>query len=137
MKRNTIYSTHIGAASVLLIFLVLSLISFAALALVNARADYVLSQKMNERSIAYYGACHEANGFIAENEPRFRNSSHTDSIGNDEDVNKSIPLSDFQTLDVTIRPFIEDNKVSYSIAKWKVETHTDEVILDESLPVMK
>ncbi|WP_026661249.1 hypothetical protein [Butyrivibrio sp. AC2005] len=132
MKRNPVYSTHIGAASVLLIFLVLSLISFAALTLVNSRADYVLSKKMYERSVSYYKACHEANGFIAENEPGLRNGSHGKG-----DIKRSIPLSQFQTLDVCIRPSSEDSENSYEIAEWKVVTHTDDVILDESLPVLK
>ena len=137
MKRNPVYSTHIGAASVLLIFLVLSLISFAALTLVNSRADYVLSKKMQERSIAYYSACHEANGFIAENEPALRDQKTGSKKEGEALISKSFPLSQFQTLDVSIRPSSEDEDYSYEITQWKVVTHDENVVLDESLPVMK
>ncbi|WP_408071606.1 hypothetical protein [Butyrivibrio sp. JL13D10] len=135
MKRNPVYSTHIGAASVLLIFLVLSLISFAALTLVNSRADYVLSKKMYDRSVAYYKACHEANGFLAENDELIKKGlAKTDGEGL---IKNSFTLSEFQTLDVSIRPSSNDNSVPYEIAGWKVVTHTDNVILDETLPVIK
>ena len=137
MKRNPVYSTHIGAASVLLIFLVLSLISFAALTLVNSRADYVLSKKMEERSKAYYNACHEANGFIAENEPALRNLKGSGKKDGEALISKSFPLSQFQTLDVSIRPSTEDDENTYEITQWKVVTHDENVVLDESLPVMK
>jgi hypothetical protein len=137
MKRNPVYSTHIGAASVLLIFLVLSLISFAALTLVNSRADYVLSQKMQERSIAYYRACHEANGFIAEHEPALRNVSFDEEKADEKLIEKSFTLSEFQTLDVAITPAHEDDDSTYRIAQWKVVTHDENLILDETLPVLK
>ena len=138
MSHKQVYSTHIGAASILLIFLVLSLISFASLTLVNSRADYVLSKKMQERSIAYYNACHEANGFIAENEPKFRNMSAIDSDAQDM-IKKSFTLSEFQTLDIAIQPnYLENTDFpSYRILEWRVVTHNEDVIYDETLPVMK
>ncbi len=136
MKRNPVYSTHIGAASVLLIFLVLSLISFAALTLVNSRADYVLSKKIQERSISYYNACHEANGFIAENEPSLRKVSNN-SDNKTDSISKSFTLSQFQTLDVSIRPSEENAECAYEITQWKVVTHDENVVLDETLPVLK
>ena len=135
MNRKPIYSTHIGAASILLIFLVLSLISFASLTLVNSRADYVLSKKMLDRSVSYYSACHEANAFIAENEPALRKKGAID--GNEKALTKSFPLSDFQTLDVTLRPAESDEEPSYEISEWRVVTHSESIIYDETLPVMK
>ena len=138
MNRKPIYSTHIGAASILLIFLVLSLISFASLTLVNSRADYVLSQKMMDRSIAYYKACHEASAFIAENEPSFRNENTSKSDIDIEMLKKSFYLSEFQTLDVSIKSIhAEDNSPAYKILEWRVVTHDEDVIYDETLPVMK
>lgn len=135
MNHKPIYSTHIGAASILLIFLVLSLISFASLTLVNSRADYILSQKMQERSIAYYGACHEANAFIAQNDPSLRKNA---AMSN-ELIKNSFPLSQFQTLDVAIKPEVPEDKNSpaYKILEWRVVTHDEDVIYDETLPVMK
>ncbi|WP_051656698.1 hypothetical protein [Butyrivibrio sp. AE3004] len=137
MKRKPVYSTHIGAASILLIFLVLSLISFAALTLVNSRADYILSKKMSERSLAYYGACHEANGFIAANDPVFFENDFEKVP--DSELGKSIPLSDIQTLDVKIKPSGNEGSdaLSFVITEWKVVTHDENIFIDESLPVLK
>ena len=56
---------NVGSASILLIFTVLSLVSFATLTLVNSKADYNLSQNLAERQSAYYNACHSANAYIA------------------------------------------------------------------------
>ena len=139
MNRKPIYSTHIGAASILLIFLVLSLISFASLTLVNSRADYVLSKKMMDRSIAYYGACHEANAFIAENEPSFRKGGIASTDIRIDQLKKSFPLSKFQTLDVSIQPMTPDdeNDSAVEILEWRVVTHDEDVIYDDTLPVMK
>ena len=139
MNRKPVYSTHIGAASILLIFLVLSLISFASLTLVNSRADYVLSKKMQDRSIAYYNACHEANAFIAENEPAFINSGREKEMVDTDTIKKSFYLSEFQTLDVTIKPKVpeDEGSPSYEILEWRVVTHDEDVIYDETLPVMK
>ncbi|SDB29356.1 hypothetical protein [Butyrivibrio sp. INlla16] len=139
MKRKPIYSTHIGAASILLIFLVLSLISFASLTLVNSRADYILSKKMLDRSLSYYQACHEASGFIAENEPSYRKIDWSDPNINVNSLNKSITLSEFQTLDVNIKPMYSEgpDTPTYEILEWRVVTHNDEVVYDETLPVMK
>ena len=139
MNRKPIYSTHIGAASILLIFLVLSLISFASLTLVNSRADYVLSKKMMDRSIAYYGACHEANAFIAENEPSFRKGGKAGSDIKIDQLKKSFPLSKFQTLDVIIQPMaqVDESAPSIEILEWRVVTHDEDVIYDDTLPVMK
>ena len=139
MNRKPIYSTHIGAASILLIFLVLSLISFASLTLVNSRADYVLSQKMQDRSIAYYKACHEASAFIAENEPAFKKADKNISDKNVDPLKKSFYLSEFQTLDVSIKPYKaeSDNAPSYKVCEWRVVTHDENVIYDDTLPVMK
>ena len=146
MNKKPIYSTHIGAASIMLIFMVLSLISFATLTLVNSRADYVLTKKMSDRSDAYYNACHEANAFVAQTDAYLQNvyknaSSKEDYLAalDGQSFNKSIPLGDIQTLEVAIEPKYpnEYDRTTYTITSWKVVTHDDRIELDESLPVMK
>lgn len=126
MKNRPIYSTHIGAASILLIFMVLSLISFAALSLVNSRADYILSQKLYDRSVSYYGACHEANAFIA---------SSLDSLTSDSTASESINLSDTQTLEIEITSGSDSDPCT--ILRWQVVTDDSLLELDETLPVFK
>ncbi len=146
MNRKTIYSTHIGAASIMLIFMVLSLVSFAALTVVNSRADYRLSEKMQERSISYYNACHEANAFIAETATMLQNEydlcpqekDFTDQLNNTE-FSKSINLNNHQTLDITLKAVTptDGNSILYEIKSYKVTTNDENIELDESLPVMQ
>ncbi len=146
MNRNTMNSTHIGAASIMLIFMVLSLVSFAALTVVNSRADYNLSDKMAKRSEAYYRACHEANAFIAEtasllekaNKESDTPENYTSKLEK-TDFNQSFYLSEYQTLDVSIKaidPAFPDYDL-YKVTKYKVTTHDEDIELDETLPVLK
>ncbi len=146
MNRKTFNSTHIGAASIMLIFMVLSLVSFAALTMVNSRADYILSRKMEDRSKAYYAACHEANAFIAESASHIKRAYDVSSseqsfkeLLGDGRFAKSFPLTDIQTLDIEVEAkyprFNEDSL--YQITSYRVVTHDEKIELDETLPVLK
>ncbi|WP_026524113.1 MULTISPECIES: hypothetical protein [unclassified Butyrivibrio] len=146
MGRNSINSTHIGAASIMLIFMVLGLISFATLTLVNSRADFVLSSKMKQRCNSYYDACHEANAFIARTGSSLTNSymlsSSEDAFYNmvgAESFSESFPINDTQTLDITIIPTYPDSmdEPAYKVTSYRVVTHDDRIELDQRLPVMK
>ncbi len=146
MNRKTIYSTHIGAATIMLIFMVLSLVSFAVLTLVNSKADYRLSEKMQERSESYYNACHEANAFIAETATTIqkeykssKNKENYTALMDDNTFEKSFYLSDYQTLDVELKAVNPQTNRDdlYSIISYKVTTNDESIKLDESLPVLK
>lgn len=54
----------IGTSSILLIFILLSMITFAVLTLVSARSDYRLSQKNAEHTRDYYEAANKANDIL-------------------------------------------------------------------------
>lgn len=130
-KRGT---SHVGSASILLIFAVLAIISFATLALVNSRADYKLSDNLSQRHEAYYEACHKGNAFIAA-----VNSGY--DIGMEDGIIKeSIPISDNQSLDITIttkntkNSTNSDNKVA--VTRWQIVNHSD-FSYDTTLPVVK
>ena len=60
MDKKKNFPMNIGLSSILLIFVVLCLVSFSILSIVSANADKKLSQKVMNRSIAYYNACNEA-----------------------------------------------------------------------------
>ena len=51
---------NIGSASILLVFVILCLVSFAVLSIVSANADSRLSTRVLERTTAYYDACNQA-----------------------------------------------------------------------------
>ena len=51
---------NIGSASILLVFVILCLVSFAVLSIVSANADSRLSTRVLERTTAYYDACRQS-----------------------------------------------------------------------------
>ena len=59
------FGMNVGTSSILLIFVTLCLVSFAALSLVSANADRKLSVKVADRTVAYYDACNKAEQSIA------------------------------------------------------------------------
>ena len=134
MKKKGKHGINIGPASILLIFSVLCLISFATLTLVNAKADYNLSKNLSDRQLAYYDACHKGNAFATA-----VNSGYRKGISG-AIMKESIPLTDKQSLDIAIivnsskKSFNSDN--TCSIIQWQVVNH-DDTEYDYSLPVMK
>ena len=132
VKRRT--GMNVGSASLLLIFTVLSLVSFAALTLVNSKADYNLSQNLAERQKAYYSACHNANAFVA------AVNSGYEAPKEDGIIKKSIPITDNQSLDIALMSNISDNSTNssniYTISQWQIVNHgTNDY--DYTLPVFK
>lgn len=125
---------NVGSASILLIFTVLSLVSFATLTLVNSKADYNLSQNLAERQRAYYSACHQGNAFIAA-----INSGYEVSLEGDV-IKKSIPITDNQSLDIALMSNIGNNSVNssnkYTITQWQIVNYADNDY-DYTLPVYK
>lgn len=125
---------NVGSASILLIFTVLSLVSFATLTLVNSKADYNLSQNLAERQSAYYNACHSANAYIAAINSGYEVSEENGII------KKSIPITDNQSLDIALMSNIENNSVNsankYTITQWQIVNHADSDY-DYTLPVFK
>ena len=125
---------NVGSASILLIFTVLSLVSFATLTLVNSKADYNLSQNLAERQRAYYNACHSANAYIAAINSGYEVSEENGII------KKSIPITDNQSLDIALMSNIENNSVNsankYTITQWQIVNHADSDY-DYTLPVFK
>lgn len=60
MKKKSLPATNIGSVSLLMIFIVLSLATFATLSLSSAANDYRYSQKIAAHNTAYYEACSKA-----------------------------------------------------------------------------
>ena len=132
MRSESRSASSVGSASILLIFTVLCLISFATLTLVNSRADYKLSSDLAERQTAYYEACHKGNAFIA------AVNSGYDREGEKDIHKESIPITDSQSLDITImsnsskKTFNSNNNCS--IIQWQIVNHGDSDY-DYTLPV--
>ncbi len=134
MSSERSQGSHVGTASILLIFTVLSIISFATLTLVNSKADYNLSSNLEARQKAYYEACHRGNAFVAAVNSGYEKGSE-DGI-----IKESIPINDNQSLDIAIttnnsnKSLNSDN--NNSVIQWQIVNHSD-FSYDTPLPVMK
>lgn len=119
---------NIGSASILLVFVILCLVSFAVLSIVSANADSKLSSRVLERTTAYYDACNQAEQSLAGIDKilqRIYASSESEeayfaSVGHGKSY--VIPISDLQSLQVTIEilyPLSADDTF-YRITAWQV-----------------
>ncbi len=134
MESRKSQGSHVGSASILLIFTVLAIISFAALALINSKADYNLSSNLRERQKSYYEACHKGNAFVA------AVSSGYDVSDEDGLAKESITITDNQSLDIAIIPNSSNISLNsnnnHGIIQWQIVNHAD-FDYDTTLPVMK
>lgn len=134
MEKQKQAPAHVGSASILLIFTVLSLISFSALTMVNAKADYNLTYNLSQRQSSYYEACHKGNAFVAAVNSGFCEGEENGIM------KKSIPITDNQSLDITLMSDFTKKTVnsdnSVKIIGWKVVNFEDPGY-DTTLPVLK
>ncbi len=134
MSKHKPGGSHVGSASIMLIFTVLSIISFATLTLVNSKADYNLSDNLSARQKAYYEASHKGNAFVAAVDAGYSDGAE-DGI-----MKESVPITDNQSLDISILTKSTNNSdnsdKSDNIIQWQVVNHGD-YDYDTTLPVMK
>ncbi len=129
MKKK-LSGVNVGSSSILLIFVLLSLISFAALSFVSANADSVLCQKTAEHSISYYEACTQANTSIATIDATLSNL-YSSGLSEEEyfkqagdGISYLIPITDTQSLEVALSFYYpsKPNELFYNIDSWRVLT---------------
>lgn len=109
MNNNIHIGLPIGTASILLIFLTLSLTSFAMLSLETSVADMNLTTKSTEYTQDYYAAIHNAEGFLAQKDAELKNiyeasSSESDYMNKAGDMSfsKDFAINEMQYLHVEI-----------------------------------
>lgn len=138
------FSTGIGSSSILVIFVILCLISFATLSIVSANADYKLSSKVLDRTTAYYEAEGKAESMLAQLDLTlseiYKASGSEDAYFQTVGHGKSfvIPISDRQALEVTVTilyPHADEDHF-YRIDAFQVIS-TEEFNYDTTLDVMK
>lgn len=128
------FGMNIGSASILLVFVILCLVSFAVLSIVSANADSKLSTRVLERTTAYYTACNQAEQSLAGMDHTLRRiyessdneEAYFASVGHGKSY--VIPISDLQSLQVTIEilyPVTAEDSF-YKITAWQV-LNTDEL----------
>lgn len=137
-RKNSVIST--GTVSIVLIFVLLSMLTFAVLSLVSAQADLRLSAKSAQRTTDYYEAENSANDVLIEidklvkteagscsdeNELAKRISEKIDAgVQVEADggrLSYEVPAGEEQSLEVEIAVSLEDNG-SLEIEKWKTKT---------------
>lgn len=129
-KKKQFFGMNIGSASMLLIFVILCMVSFAALTIISANADRRLSRRIADRTTAYYDACNSAQESLAGIDQvlsaQYRASAGMEEYFHAVGHNKSyaIPISDTQTLLVEIEILYpeQDDDTFYKITSWKVIT---------------
>ena len=122
----------IGASSLLVIIVVLSLVCFAALSITSASADLRLSQKLADRTSSYYKACNEAQTTL-KNLSVSLSSIYGESRNEDEYEQKikesltdsltfSCPMNENQILQVSVSPLYPQNVSGdfLEITSWKI-----------------
>ncbi len=138
------FSTGIGSSSILVIFVILCLVSFATLSIVSANADFKLSKKVLDRTAVYYEAANQAEEALAKLDETlsaiYAASSSQEAYFETAGRSKSfvIPLSDLQALEVVVSieyPYSPADTF-YSIKSWQVII-TGEQDYESTLNVIK
>lgn len=143
-KTNRV-NLNLGTSSLLLIFVVLSLVSFAALSLSSALSDKKLSDKTVEKNTAYYDACNKAQEQLSVIDSLlcdiYLSTDDADSYYEkceSLDLSILIPTYDYQGLEVIVKPNypVEPDDPFYYITSWKL-VYTSEPEIDFSVDVVK
>lgn len=143
-KSGLSFSIGIGSSSLLVIFVILCLVSFATLSIVSANADYKLSQKVLDRTTAYYTAEGQAQAALAaldkELAALYEDSASETAYFNaaGEERSYSFPLSAIQSMEVKVRIHYpkKTGDAFYSIASWQVVV-TGQLEYEGTLNVIK
>ncbi|MBR5761684.1 MAG: hypothetical protein IKX87_06615 [Lachnospiraceae bacterium] len=143
-KKKRGLPLNVGTSSVLFIFVILCLVSFAILSLSSSMSDYKLSSRVAENSEAYYNACNTAEEQLASFDKTLKDlydtgisrSGYYESVGKKKTF--AVPVNDIQTLEVEIRILYPEKagESFYDITSWKTDT-TGELEYDDTLPVFK
>ncbi len=129
-EKRTLFGLNIGSSSVLVVFVVLCLISFAALSTVSALADYTLSKKMAEGSAGYYNACNQAALDLAALDKTlqeaYANAADETAYfaATTDAITYSYSVSDTQMLEVEVKICYPkaDTDTFYEIVRWQTLT---------------
>ncbi len=120
---------NIGSSSILMIFVILCLISFASLSLVSSASDYKLSKNLQEKTSEYYSACNKAEASIASIDNSLKESAallteeeYYLSVG--KIISFYIPINDLQSLYIALTPHYPstDGDFYYELTNYEVVT---------------
>lgn len=146
MNKKKSYGLNIGASSVLVIMVILSLVCFASLSFASANADYRLSRKLADRTTTYYEVCNKAQVSLLDLSDELAVVYELSESASDYEAKIKESFSDSltftynmnenQALQITAVPVYTDpsSGLLYKITSWQIINLTTPQ-LDESLPV--
>jgi hypothetical protein len=143
-RKRSEFSLNVGTSSILLIFVMLCLVSFAILSLSSGLSDLSLSKRVISNTESYYNACAQAEEQLEDIELTLQSlydtgisrAGYFDKVG--KKMSFSIPVSDIQVLSVSIDINYPDEAKNtfYDITEFRIET-VGNLEYDESLHVFR
>lgn len=142
-KKGINIGANVGTSSLLLVFVILCLVSFATLSIVSAKANKKLNDKVVDRSNAYYEACNLANEKLM-NIDQTLFDLYSSGLSREEyfaqagdTIDFIVPVSDLQSLQVSADVNYPTNPGDsfYSITCWSLRT-TGSLEVDDTLELM-
>lgn len=129
------YRMGVGASSILMIFVLLSLTTLGVLSFASARADWTLTMRRQEQVQTYYGSSAEAQRRIAEIDETLLAApkdpaeyeayvlalaSDSTTVTDDLLITFVIPVNDAQQLQVVMRAAGPDASARYTLEQYKI-----------------
>lgn len=132
MNKGAEYRVGIGASSILMIFIILSLTTLGVLSFASARADLALTARKQKQIEAYYTTTAEAQALIAQIDEALlkaqadpetydtevralRSMDDRISVGMDMTISLALPVGDTQQLRVKLQPNGAEDAERYTV----------------------
>ncbi len=115
MDRKQSGGINIGTSSILVTFVLLALVTFAALSYMSARSDYVLSKEAADRTASYYDANRMAEIYLANIEGLL--AKHNSTCAGEEEYMAGIDRVFEDNENIEVSEGADGSKIlSYSVA---------------------
>lgn len=149
MHKKNYPVANIGSASLLVIFIILSLVTFGVLSLSGANRDYQYNRRIADRTTAYYEACNQAerklqkiasllDTYASDSEALTANLELLEvSRSTSHTLQYCVPIDDTQQLlvELALSSVKDDPGCTYTVTCWKA-VRTEEWNGDTTLNLM-
>lgn len=155
MSKRKYPTINIGSSSMLVVFIILCLVTFSVLSVASANNDRKYSEKIADRTTAYYEASNKAEELLSQIDDKLKqvyeqyNAGYLSQVpdvltsidGIDTSdfpsVSFSVPINDTQTLSVSLLIQIPEKEgdTFYTVTSWK-EISTEVWDGDEPMNLM-
>lgn len=155
MSKRKYPTINIGSSSMLVVFIILCLVTFSVLSVASANNDRKYSEKIADRTTAYYEASNKAEELLSQIDDKLKqvyeqyNAGYLSQVPNAltsidgidtsdfPSVSFSVPINDTQTLSVALLIQIPEKEgdTFYTVTSWK-EISTEVWNGDEPMNLM-